>query len=201
MKADRFSPQGCIFAILSILLGIGLTAGTAFYQRRDYPVCQGGLSAGFPIVFICDDTASSPISSWGKIDLADWARVNARAFLLDFLLYSALLWMAWCIVTGLFHKGLSRDENFRWGVLICIGYIVVFLFAFMSFQSSRLNFEDPIRRTPTPIILSPTPSGSPRSFPVCGTRALPAAASRNYQNSLSYCLVKLPQDMNGTEWP
>ena len=157
-KADRTFPRGCVFGILTILLGIGLTVGTVFYQRQYYPVCQGGLSAGFPIAFLCDDGGGSPISSWGVIDGADWFNMNLLAFLLDFLLYGALLSLAWLVVMGFIHKGLSQVEIFRWGTLICIGYIVAFLFAFLSFQSNSLNVEVPFPRTPTPYIFVPTPT-------------------------------------------
>jgi len=160
-KADQPFPRGCVFGFLTILLGICLAAGTVFYQRQDYPVCQGGLSAGFPIAFLCDGSGGSPIGSWGKIDLADWFNVNPLALLLDILLYGALISLAGMIVTGVLRRGLSQDENFRWGVLICIGYIAVFLFAFMSFQSNSLNIEVPFSRTLTPIIYTPTPFGTP----------------------------------------
>ena len=169
MKENRSFPRGCILGILSILLGICLTVGSTIYQRRYYPVCQGGLSAGFPIVFICDGSGGSPIGISGKIDIADWSHVNLMAFLLDFLLYSSLLSMAWSIVTGLLSKSLSQDENFRWGVLLCIGYIAVFLFAFMSFQSNSLLIEVSFPRTPTPYIFSPTSIGTmppPQSTPI-----------------------------------
>jgi hypothetical protein len=161
-KTNRSFPRGCLLGLVSILLGICLTAGSAFYQRRDYPVCQGGLSAGFPLVFLCDGSGGSPIGSQGKIDLADWFNGNPLAFLLDFLLYGALLSLAWLIVMGLIRKSLSSDENFRWGLALCILYIVTFLFAFMSFQSNSLNVEVPFPKTPTPYIFvpSPTPFGT-----------------------------------------
>jgi hypothetical protein len=158
MKPSQSLLNGCILGILSILLGICLTAGTVFYQRRDYPVCQGSMSAGFPIAFICDSSGGSPIGSWGKIDLADWVNGNPLAFLLDFLLYAALLSLAWLIVMGLIRKGISSDENFKWGLSLCIMYIVTFLFAFMSFQSNSLNVEIPFPKTPTPYIFAPTPT-------------------------------------------
>jgi hypothetical protein len=168
MKSYQPVPRGCIFGMLSILLGICLTAGTAYYQRSYDPACGGGLSAGFPLAFLCDGSGGSPIGIQGKIDFADWQHVNPPAFLLDFLLYSALLAMAWMVMMGLFRRDLSQDENFRWAVLLCLGYIVAFLFAFVSFQSSRLNFEAPTRHTPTPFIASPTPIGKmppPQSTP------------------------------------
>jgi len=160
MKENRSFSHGCVLGILSILLGICLTAGTAFYQRSYYPVCHGGLSAGFPIVFLCDGSGGSPIGITGRIDIADWSHVNPMAFLLDFLLYSALLSLTWSIVSGLMSNGLFQNENFRWGVLLSIGYLAVFLFAFMSFQSHSLNIELSFPRTPTPYIFSPTSIGT-----------------------------------------
>jgi hypothetical protein len=163
MQENKSLPRGCILGILSIVLGIILAIGSTQYQRKYYPVCEGGLSAGFPIVFICDDPGGSPISSWGKIDFGDVANVNPLAFILDLLLYSALLSVAWFILTGLWSKGLSQDENFKWGLLLSTGYLALFLFALMSFQSNSLSIEISFPRTPAPeiIIYTPTPFGTP----------------------------------------
>src|SRR5512141_481757 len=111
--------SGCMLGILSIALGICLTAGSALYQRQYYPVCEGGPSAGFPIVFICDTSGSSgtPTSSWGRIDLADWVNVNPLAFLLDLMLYSRLLTLAWLVVTGLSAGGNMGNDGFRCAVV------------------------------------------------------------------------------------
>lgn len=155
--------QGCMLGIAGILLGIGLTAVSALYQRQYYPVCHGGPGAGFPIVFVCDTSGSSgtPESSWGRIDLADWVNVNPLAFLMDLMLYSTLLSLMWLVVTGLSTGGWTRDESFRWGILLCVGYLTVFLFAFMAFQTNSLNIEGASPRTPMPVIFSPTPFGTP----------------------------------------
>lgn len=161
MKEDRSFRSGCSLGILSILLGFSLTLGTAFYQRPDDPACGGGLSAGFPLPFLCDEAGGSPISSWGRIDLFELLGTNPRVFLLDFLLISALLLLVWMVVRSLLRKRFAEEEQFRWAALLCIGYIVAFLFAFMAFQSGNLNFEKPFPRTPTPIIYTPTPFGTP----------------------------------------
>ena len=163
MQENKSFPRGCFLGILSFVLGIVLTIVSAQYQRQYYPVCQGGLSAGFPIVFICDDTGGSPISSWGKIDFGDVANVNPLAFILDLLLCSALLSVTWSMLMGPSSKGLSQDENFKWGLLLGTGYIALFLFALMSFQSNSLGIEIPFPRTPMPeiIIYTPTPLGTP----------------------------------------
>jgi len=154
--------NGFTLSLLNILVGFCLTVGSTVYQRNPDPACHGaGLSAGFPLPFICDDSAGSPISSWGKIDSADISNVNPRVFLLDFLLYGSLLPLIWVSIAGIFRKGLSQVEGFRWAVLLCIGYILAFLFAFMAFQSGNLYFDIPIPRTSTPIIYTPTPFGTP----------------------------------------
>jgi len=163
-KPNRSFAGGCLTGLLSILLGLALTASTALVQQRYYPVCGGGLTAGYPIVFICDDSGGSPISSWGRIDSADWFNGDPRAFLLDFLLYSALLWLAWTAVMGLLRERPARDENFKWGLLISVGYLAAFLFAFLSFQTTSLRIEHTFPRTPTPftpVVPSPTDLGTP----------------------------------------
>lgn len=137
-----------------------MTVGSVVYQRRYYPVCQGGLSAGFPIAFVCDG-GGSPVSSWGKIDLADWINVIPLALLLDILLYGALISLAGLIGSGILRRSLPQDEYFRWGVLICIGYVVIFIFAFLSFQANSLKIEIAFPRTPTPIVFTSTPFGTP----------------------------------------
>ncbi|HLO27649.1 MAG TPA: hypothetical protein VK249_00850 [Anaerolineales bacterium] len=160
MKLARSFPTGCGFALVSIALGFCLTLGSAFYQRASDPTCHGNLSAGFPLPFVCDEAGGSPIDSWGRIDLFELFGTNLRVFLLDFLLYGALLSLAWIVILGLFRKGLAHVDNFRWGILLCVGYIVAFLFIFMAFQASQLDFRRPFPRTPTPVIFTPTPLGT-----------------------------------------
>ena len=157
------SGNGCAFGLISLLLGLVFTLGTVRYQRDPDLSCGGGLSAGFPLAFICDDTGGSPVSSWGKIDLADIANINPRAFLLDLLLISALLTLAWTVLTGL-RKGLAQAEIFRWAMVLCTGYILAFLFFFLLFQAHSLNLEPPRPTTPTPFVPSPTPFGT-QPFP------------------------------------
>ena len=154
--------NGCVIGMASALLGLCLTLSTVLYQREadPNPMCGGNLSAGFPLSFICDDTGGSPVSSWGKIDFADIINIKPRLLLLDFLLDSAALTLAWTVLAGL-RKGLAQAEVFRWAVLWCIGYIVAFLFAFLLFQWQALNFEVPAPTTPTPIVYTPTPFGTP----------------------------------------
>ena len=161
MKEKRSFPGGCSLAILSIILGICLTLGTTMYQRQNDPVCRGNLSAGFPLPFLCDESGGSPISSWGRIDWWELFGMNLNVFLLDFLLYGALISIAWLVGVGLVRNEVSQNENFRRGILLCMGYMVAFLFAFISFQSGRLNFERPTATgTPTPTFFTPTSPGT-----------------------------------------
>ena len=48
---------------------------------------------------------------------------------------------------------------------------------------------------------SPPPLKLGQDPDMCLTRAFPSANAMSYQESLSYCLVKLPHGMNWTEWP
>jgi hypothetical protein len=163
---EKRTKSGFAFVLITILLGFCLTIGSVLYQRHPDPTCHGGgLSAGFPLPFICDDSAGSPISSWGKIDLADILNINPRVLLLDFLLYNALASLILVAVAGIFRKGLVHVELFRWAILFCAVCMLVFLFAFTAFQSDNLNFEIPLPRTPTPFVPSPTPYGTPPPLP------------------------------------
>jgi hypothetical protein len=170
IKGMRFPPNGLYFLLLHLLLGLCLTIGSVLYQRNPEPGCQtGGLGAGFPLPFVCDDSGGSPISSWGRIDLSDIWNVNPRTFLLDFLLYNALVSLVWSAALGILYKGTSKAEGSHWAIVLCITFILAFLFVFLSFQSGNLNFDIPIPRTPTPIIFTPTPFGTPSFPPVAPT--------------------------------
>ncbi|MBE3038941.1 MAG: hypothetical protein IMZ62_09050, partial [Chloroflexi bacterium] len=46
--------QGCIFGVVIMRLAVCLTAGTADYQRPSDLLCDGRLSAGFPLAFVRD---------------------------------------------------------------------------------------------------------------------------------------------------
>ena len=160
-----FIRNGFVFSLVNILLGLCLTIATVFYQRDPEPACQGGLGAGFPLAYICDNSGSSPTSSWGKVDLADLSKVNPRVFLLDFLLLNVLVSVVWVILAGMFDRGLSEVDVYRWAVLFSILNMLVFLFAFLFFQSNILDFAVPFPTTPTPFIPSPTPFGTPPPLP------------------------------------
>ena len=164
-KGMRFPSNGLYFLLLNLLLGLCMTIGSVLYQRNPEPGCHtGGLGAGFPLPFVCDDTGGSPITSWGRIDLSDIGNVNSRVFLLDLLLYNALVSLIWTAVLGILYKGTSKAESSHWALVLCITFILGFLFVFLSFQSGHLNFEISIPATPMPFNATPTPFGIP-SFP------------------------------------
>ena len=169
-RGARVPWRGSFLLLIILLLGFFLTIVSVSHQRNPEPACQGGgLGAGFPLPFICDDSGGSPISSWGRIDLADISGLNPRVFLLDILLYNALVSLVLSAGMGFFRKGSSKAELSLWALLLCTTFVLAFLFTFLSFQSGNLNFDIPMPRTPTPIIFTPTPFGTPAFPPVAPT--------------------------------
>lgn len=152
---------GWRLVFLSILLAFVFTLVSLLYHKEVDPLCGNNISAGFPVSFLCDDTGGSPISSWGRIDLADIISLNLRAFLIDFFLYGALVSLAWTIVMTLRQSASSQVEVLRRGGLLCLAYLIVFLFAFLAFQSDHLDFNPPRPVTPTAFVPSPTPFRTP----------------------------------------
>jgi hypothetical protein len=111
MKTPRFKKQsifppgyqGCISGAVIMLLAVCLTAGTVNYQRPSGLLCDGRLSAGFPLAFVCDALGESPLSSVGKIDWADADSINLPGSLADIVFYTVLLWATLFIVRRVFH--------------------------------------------------------------------------------------------------
>jgi hypothetical protein len=144
-----------IFLTTCVLMVISVN----YQHHLDTFYCQGQLGAGLPVSFLCDYSGGgSPLSSAGRIDLADFPYFSPQGLFVDILFYSVLLWIAWLIRYAVYHKGLHRSENYRWAAFIGIVYIVCFLSAFLLFQSNRLHIE--VSATPTPTMLSPTPIGT-----------------------------------------
>ena len=166
MKENQFFQQGvrgCMISLFSLFLTICVMAISANYQYPEHPSCGNMLGAGFPVLFICDDWGGgSPTGSWGKIDFVDVLNggIRPEGFLIDFLFYTVLIWIAWFIVSGIFQKGINRQDLW-WATFISVGLLFGFLCSFLMFRSSRLYIGDFHFRTPTPIInLSPTPLGT-----------------------------------------
>jgi hypothetical protein len=152
----RQGARGCLTSLIITLLAIFAMIISISRQYPAHPSCGGMLGAGFPAIFICDDWGGgSPSSSWGKITFIDVPNGGIRptGFLVDFLLYTGLIWM---VVAVVFRKRIDR-RTLRWAALISIVFITGFLCAFLTFQSSSLYLGDTYyRTTPTPLIPSPT---------------------------------------------
>lgn len=152
----RQGVRGCLTSLIITLLAIFAMIISITRQYPSHPSCGGMLGAGFPVIFICDDWGGgSPTSSWGKITFVDVPNGGIRptGFLVDFLFYTAMIWT---IVAGVFSKRINR-RTLWWGAWISVGFSIGFLCAFLIFQSSSLYLGDSYyRRTPTPIIPSPT---------------------------------------------
>ncbi len=67
------------------------------------------------------------------------------------------------------------------------------LFPYYPDQQSICNSGVPLS-FPSPLQLGQDPN-------MCAVRTFPTADSMSYPDSLGYCLTKLPQGMNWTEWP
>ena len=83
-----------IFDIVIMLLAICLTVATVHFQHSSRLLCDGRLSAGFPVAFVCDASGESPLSSVGKIDGADVDSINLLGSFVDILFYVSLLSVA-----------------------------------------------------------------------------------------------------------
>jgi hypothetical protein len=83
-----------IFDIVIMLLAICLTVGTVTFHHSSQLFCNGRLSAGFPLAFICDASGESPLSGVGKIDGADIDSINLLGSFVDVLFYLSLLSVA-----------------------------------------------------------------------------------------------------------
>jgi len=152
----RQGARGCLTSLIITLLAIFAMILSISRQYPAHPSCGGMLGAGFPVLFICDDWGGgSPSSSWGKITFIDVPNGGIRptGFLVDFLFYTGLIWI---VAVGIFRKRINR-RTLRWAALISAVFIVGYLCAFLTFQSSSLYLGDSYHRTtPTPIIPSPT---------------------------------------------
>lgn len=159
----RQGAQGCFTAAAIILLAISTLWISTSYMYPEHRSCGGMLGAGYPVLFICDDWAgSSPTNSWGRITFVDIPNGGIRptGFLIDFLFYLILIWMVWFVIVGLLYKRVSR-YHLWWATFISFGFVVGFLCAFLTFQSSRLYVrESEYYKPPIPILPSATPLGT-----------------------------------------
>lgn len=166
MKNNQSLPsgsRGCLTEIAITLVSICVILLVSLNYRNygdDY-ACRGGLGAGFPVSFVCDHvTGGSPISSWGRIDWADFPYFSLRGLLTDMLFYSAILWTGW-ILRRLFQPADSYAvATYVWIGLICVAFIFGFLSAAAIFRADRINFHDYVLGIPTPAPATPTPFGT-----------------------------------------
>ena len=103
--------RGYIFDMMSMLLAICITVATVNYQHSSGLLCDGRLSAGFPVAFICDASGESPLSSVGKIDWADLDSINLLGSFIDILFYMTLLWIARLAVHRFSHVVSHRTKS------------------------------------------------------------------------------------------
>ena len=168
MQENRSFPyrsRGCLVEIaVTLLTACVILVISASYRNYgdDFSCNNGGLGTGFPVSFLCDyGTGGSPISSWGKIDLADFPYFSLRGLLADILFYSVILWIGWLVRRAIHHNDSYQIGNYIWITLIGIAFIVGFLSASAMFKSDRINFHDYLLGIPTPVPATPTPFGTP----------------------------------------
>ena len=148
-------PQGCTVGVLILSLAFGLMLSTLNWLRHnDAFACYGGLGAGFPVSFLCDYSGGgSPISSAGKIDLADFPYFSPQGTLVDMLFYSIQLGLIWFVGNKI------SQANYRLAALVVLLYLAGFLSAVLLFQLTNLRIERSFPVTPTPLA-SPTTIGT-----------------------------------------
>jgi hypothetical protein len=84
--------RGMLHDLGMMVMATCLLLTSVSYQRLDTPVCGGGLSAGFPLAFVCNDGGGSPLSSANQIDQDDAANVHHLALYINLLVYLTLVW-------------------------------------------------------------------------------------------------------------
>jgi hypothetical protein len=154
-RAGWSFPRGCTVGALILILGFGLMSVTKNVTRHnDTFACYGGLGAGYPVSFLCDYSGGgSPVSSAGKIDLADFPYFSPQGTLVDLLFYSMQLGMIWLVANNLL-KG-----NYKVAVLVVFLYLAGFLSAVLLFGLTDVRIERSFPHTPTPAA-SPTTMGT-----------------------------------------
>jgi len=112
MEAYSFFPRGKygrLFGIGVLSLAICLMFLTGRTRlHRDSFACLGLLGAGSPISFLCDySNGGAPVfdsdDSRGQIDKVDFPYLSPQGVIVDILFYSALILLAWFLVTYGIH--------------------------------------------------------------------------------------------------
>ena len=167
MKTNQFfqrEAHGCLLEIAATMLAVfAMLAISANYRNfGDDFACGGRLGLGFPVSFLCDyGTGGSPISSWGRVDLADFPYFSPQGLIADILFYAGILWIGWLVRRVLGHNDSYPVGNAIRVAFIGIAFLVGFFSATAIFRSERINFQDYLLGIPTPVPATPTPPGTP----------------------------------------
>jgi len=150
------------FSLLWIILTtcVIMAATTNRYNYNDNFACEGRLGVGFPVSFLCDygGGASSPIDSWGKVDLADFPYFSLQGLFLDSLLYIAILFMLERLILRMIHHNEQLHSEYKkWLAFLSISFLLGYVFASFIVSSNRTNIHNDLLGISPTSVFSPTP--------------------------------------------
>lgn len=150
------------FSLLWIILTtcVILVATTSRYNYEDHFAYGGRLGVGFPVSFLCDygGGASSPIDSWGKVDLADFPYFSLHGLFVDSLVYIAILFMIERLIRRILHHNEQfHSEYKKWLTFLSISFLLGYVFASFILASNQINFHNYLLGISPTIVYSPTP--------------------------------------------
>jgi len=154
----KFQSYSLLWIILTTC--VILAATTNRYNYRDNFACGGRLGVGFPVSFLCDygGGASSPIDSWGKVDLADFPYFSPQGLFIDSLVYIAILLMIERLALRIvYHNEQFYSEYKKWLAFLSISFLLGYVFASFILASNQVNFHNYLLGMPPTIVYSPTP--------------------------------------------
>ena len=154
----KFQSYSLLWIILTTC--VILAATTNRYNYRDNFACGGRLGVGFPVSFLCDygGGASSPIGSWGKVDLADFPYFSPQGLFIDSLVYVAILLMIERLALRIvYHNEQFYSEYKKWLAFLSISFLLGYVFASFILASNQVNFHNYLLGMPPTIVYSPTP--------------------------------------------
>lgn len=150
------------FSLLWIILTtcVIMAATTNRYNYNDNFACGGRLGVGFPVSFLCDYAggASSPIDSWGRVDLADFPYFSLQGVFTDSLLYIAMLFMLERLILPVIHHNEQLPSEYKkWLVFLSISFLLGYVFASFLLASNQVNFHNYLLGVSPTSVFSPTP--------------------------------------------
>lgn len=137
-----------------------LAATTNRYNYKDNFACGGRLGVGFPASFLCDygGGASSPIDSWGKVDLADFPYFSLQGLFIDSLVYIAILFMIERLMLRIIHYNEQLHSEYKkWLTFLSISFLLGYVFASFILASNQVNFHNYLLGISPTMVSSPTP--------------------------------------------